>query len=615
MNSSNTENKNLSATNQTENTPHGTAHTQYEDGQTPYFRSYREEQERRLSPSKPSTKSRLVTRLAGLLWALTDAPASSESDSDSRAATDDETAGGDYTERTASKTDFGTRAEPVDGLYGYTANGDPIVPQRGQLMRARTNANGRPADALIEPDSAGDLATWHPGNASSTFVDPTGEQLVGVASGLDESIGRVTPRTPSTADEDTVDRLRAYDKPEDYESTDEPEGTEPASGLGTADLEVTMPDGECVRLGDLVEEPEQFARTSVEAIERSLALEAEKRKVTEGICRPGELSDDIELVGHAKWLNNRYDELAAMRPSVDALAEAREQRAERDRAERVRPLTELDADEHEAVCAMAHRLLSDDFEKVYKVRKSPLTLATALAKRVNNGIEPTSALIRQAEYEANDPLNVQKIGNVRYMSTAQTKGRFSTQGRIAVLFENTHPGIKQAGVLQDDTGSIRFAIWAKSEWDETRPTPDPTDFGGRTLIRSHRFPELQVGDVVRVDNVVKGWYGEEATFETRRDSTIEVLERACDESESESRSSTTSNPCGTQRTRRRRKSRSMTAGKPVPKNPIAYWRGSESWTFPVADWIPDWWLAQENVELVERNRRIESTTSSRTVTT
>jgi len=36
----------------------------------------------------------------------------------------------------------------------------------------------------------------------------------------------------------------------------------------------------------------------------------------------------------------------------------------------------------------------------------------------------------------------------------------------------------------------------------------------------------------------------------------------------------------------------------VPKNPIAYWRGSESWVFPVTDWTPDWWLAQENVESV-----------------
>jgi hypothetical protein len=103
---------------------------------------------------------------------------------------------------------------------------------------------------------------------------------------------------------------------------------------------------------------------------------------------------------------------------------------------------------------------------------------------------------------------------------------------VAILFENTHPGIKQAGVLQDDTGSIKFAIWKKSEWDETRPTPDPTDVRGRTLIRSHRFPKLHVGDLVRCEDVVKGWYNDTATFETRRDSTLTILERAAiDESE------------------------------------------------------------------------------------
>jgi hypothetical protein len=72
-------------------------------------------------------------------------------------------------------------------------------------MKARTNANGQPADALIEPDSAGDLASWHPGNASSKFVDPTGEQVVGVASDLDESAGRTAAHTSSTPNSKAVD--------------------------------------------------------------------------------------------------------------------------------------------------------------------------------------------------------------------------------------------------------------------------------------------------------------------------------------------------------------------------------------------------------------------------
>jgi hypothetical protein len=92
------------------------------------------------------------------------------------------------------------------------------------------------------------------------------------------------------------------------------------------------------------------------------------------------------------------------------------------------------------------------------------------------------------------------------------------------LFEDTHPAIKQAGLLQDHTGVIKFAIWRKSEWDETRPTPDPTD-EGRTLIKAHRHPELHEGDVVRCEDVIKRWYNGDPTFETRRDSTLTIVER------------------------------------------------------------------------------------------
>jgi hypothetical protein len=95
------------------------------------------------------------------------------------------------------------------------------------------------------------------------------------------------------------------------------------------------------------------------------------------------------------------------------------------------------------------------------------------------------------------------------------------------LFEDTHPAIKQAGLLSDDTGVMKFAIWRKSEWDETRPTPDPTD-DGRTLIRSHRHPELNEGDVVRCEDVIKRWYNGDPTFETRRDSRLTIVEQQMD---------------------------------------------------------------------------------------
>jgi len=36
--------------------------------------------------------------------------------------------------------------------------------------------------------------------------------------------------------------------------------------------------------------------------------------------------------------------------------------------------------------------------------------------------------------------------------------------------------------------------------------------------------------------------------------------------------------------------------------------------FPITDWTPDWWLAQENVETVERDRSEVSMKTGRKVT-
>jgi hypothetical protein len=255
------------------------------------------------------------------------------------------------------------------------------------------------------------------------------------------------------------------------------------------------------------------------------------RRVTDGILTawtdPDIQSGEVELLGHAKWLANRYDKYAEIRPSSAELAAARENRQAEAYWKRIQPLTDLDADQHDQVSQMVDRLLSDEFDRVVEIRKSRLTLAIALAKRLHDGTDPTQALLRQADGEATDPLNVLRVGTVRYTPVKATRGRFSTQGTILRLFENTHPDIKQAGLLSDDTGVMKFAIWKKSEWDETRPTPDPTD-DGRTLIKAHRHPELHEGDVVRCEDVVKRWWDGNPTFETRRDNRLTIIERQMD---------------------------------------------------------------------------------------
>ncbi len=341
-------------------------------------------------------------------------------------------------------------------------------------------------------------------------------------SGIDHELLETLP----AAEQARLRRLRALDIPTD------PTPEDTTEGVPTAELEVQTPDGRLTPLGELFDEPEQFARSSLESIEYSLAVAAEMRRVTDGILTartdPDIQPGAVELVGHAKWLANRYDEYAAQRPSPAQLAEARAERAAAAYRERIRPLVELDPDQHDQVSRMVDRLLSEAFDRVVEIRKSRLTLGIGLARQLHDGAEPTQALLRQADAEATDPRNVLTVGNVRYTSVTSTRGRFSTQGTILRLFEDTHPDIKQAGLLSDDTGVIKFAIWKKSEWDETRPTPDPTD-DGRTLIRSHRHPELREGDVVRCEDVVKRWYNGDPTFETRRDSTLTIVDRSTDD--------------------------------------------------------------------------------------
>jgi len=575
MNSSNHPDKKLSGTDDTTtepNTTDATAPTRPTDTPFPAFRADREHRERADSLDDRST---LVRALSGLLHALV----TEDTESSTGIATDgtapESTA---YTERTASKGEYGSKTEPVDGVYGHTAAGDPVVAPTGRLAASRIDANWTPGDTLYDPDRAGDVAAATGRNASflfaeqsgdqqttfateydhtagPTLVDPSGERMIGVASGLEPTTPRSAPATTQESPRSRLDsvlpararspdrdsgvdhelletlpaaeqarlrRLRALDIPAD------PTPEDTTEGVPTAKLEVQTPDGPLTPLGDLFDEPEQFSRSSLESIEHSLAVTAEIRRVTDSILTartdPDIQPGVVELVGYAKWLANRYDEYASLRPSPAQLAEARADREAAAYRERIRPLVDLDPTQHDQVSRMVDRLLSDEFDRVAEIRKSRLTLGINLAKRLHNGAEPTQALLRQADAEATDPRNVLTVGNVRYTSVKSTRGRFSTQGTILRLFENTHRDITQAGLLQDHTGVMKFAIRVKSEWDETRPTPDPTD-DGRTLIRSHRHPALCEGDVVRCEDVVKRWYDGDPTFETRRDSTLTIVNR------------------------------------------------------------------------------------------
>jgi len=222
MNSSNHPDKKLSRTDDatTEpNTTDATAPTRPTDTPSPAFRVDREYSER---ADSLDDRSALVRTLSGLLHALV----TEDTESSTSIATDgtapESTA---YTERTASKGEYGSRTEPVDGVYGHTAAGDPVVAPTGRLAASRIDANWTPGDTLYDPDRAGDVAAATGRNASflfaeqsgdqqttfateydhtagPTLVDPSGERMIGIASGLE-------PTTPRSAPATTQESLRS----------------------------------------------------------------------------------------------------------------------------------------------------------------------------------------------------------------------------------------------------------------------------------------------------------------------------------------------------------------------------------------------------------------------
>jgi hypothetical protein len=213
-----------------------------------------------------------------------------------------------------------------------------VVAPTGRLAASRIDANWTPGDTLYDPDRAGDVAAATGTNASflfaeqsgdqqttfaitydhtagPTLVDPSGERMIGVASGLEPTMPRTAPaptqeparsrlasmlaHSRSQDREDTLDhellevlpaaerarlhRLRALDIPVD------PTPEESSEGVSTAELEVQTPDGRLTTLRELFDEPEQFARSSLESIEYSLAVAAEMRVVTVCVDHPNEL--------------------------------------------------------------------------------------------------------------------------------------------------------------------------------------------------------------------------------------------------------------------------------------------------------------------------------------
>lgn len=110
---------------------------------------------------------------------------------------------------------------------------------------------------------------------------------------------------------------------------------------------------------------------------------------------------------------------------------------------------------------------------------STAAVSRLLAKRVVDGTDIQSAVMATVEELRTSPGQVIPIAAVGAVSRREV----DIQGQVTVLWEPSHPSINQVGLLEDETGRIKFTAWKKS-----------------------RVAMVSEGQQVRFRNVVKNWY-------------------------------------------------------------------------------------------------------------
>ena len=488
-------------------------------------------------------------------------------------------------------------SESSDDYYGWY-NDQPMVPSRSDERRAEMNARGRPADAISEPDALSTGEYIYMGH--DRLTDPTGDQLTGTASGLEEYI----PTSSSTAPVQLGQKLEPVERldpdtqrlrelkiiPNDEQTARESEG------VTTSELEVLLPYGEVAFLRHVVPNPEDYSRSSIAGIEFRLALDEELKRSSHGIDENG------HMTGVAALLDRHTDLLARFRTEHDCTLPERRDRNRRsfeqrfkqqvyDRAAPLRELGKEDPDLREEILAETRRLLDGD--ALHEIRKSPVTVASTLARRVQTGTDITTAFLSLVEEEQTDPRNVIRINAILKANLASSKGYVTTQGVVKKIYYPPVPSLKFAMILKDGNrreDEVRVSVWESSEYEETASTADPDDVDGEVLISKKTFIEPNEGDTVRLADFKlprersKQTYQGQPKLDSRWASEIEIVERA--PVKSSDQTSTTARP--------QHVGRSLSPsddGEPVPRSEAANFDGKVcvSWPEPamIADFIAD----------------------------
>lgn len=132
-------------------------------------------------------------------------------------------------------------------------------------------------------------------------------------------------------------------------------------------------------------------------------------------------------------------------------------------------------------------------------RWSRAAISRRLAERVVDGAGMTGAVIGVFEELRTAPGQVIPIAAVEGVRRREV----DIEGKVAVLWEPSHPRIQQVGLIEDESGRVKFTVWRKSNQ-----------------------PMMRKGEHVKLENVARNWYNGRISVALTGWSRIEFVE--CD---------------------------------------------------------------------------------------
>lgn len=121
-----------------------------------------------------------------------------------------------------------------------------------------------------------------------------------------------------------------------------------------------------------------------------------------------------------------------------------------------------------------------------------------LAEHVERGADTETAVVLTFEEVRLAPGVVVPIEDVKDVPREEV----NVEGVVDVLWEPKHPSIQQVGLLEDETGRIKFTTWRKS---------------GQPMVRE--------GDLVRFASMAKNWYEGRVSVALTGQSRVTVLDQ------------------------------------------------------------------------------------------